>query len=99
MAKTRLNSLPEFKAPPPPPLVEKQKAPDDVVADVLDLLRPYTPQQQNFIIGETLKETTYIRHQEMMLQRDKLTQAEGNFKEFLDLQRVGEEVWKQIDKK
>jgi hypothetical protein len=102
MAKKAINGLPEYKAPPPPPPTkeqEKQKPHDQVVTDVLDILRRYTPEQQNFIIGETLKETTYWRHQEMQLQRERLSQAEGTFKQFLDLQHLGEQVMKEMESK
>lgn len=100
MAKRTINGLPEFKAPPPPPKeTEKKKAPNEVSADILEILRQYSPEQQNLIIAETLKETTYWRHQEMILQREKLCQAEGIFKQFLDLQHVGESVMKELENK
>lgn len=100
-ANSKTNSLPRYNAPAPPAPKETEplKPHDQAVADVLDILRQYTPEQQNYIIAETLKESTYWRHQEMMLQREKLSQAEGTFKQFMDIQHVGETVMKEMDKK
>jgi hypothetical protein len=96
MAKSKPTGLPKFDAPPPPPAPKSEKKThDQTLGEVLTAIRQHPPEQQNWIIGEVLRETAFSRHDEMMAIKEDLLRSEANFKEFMNLQSAGEQALNQ----
>jgi hypothetical protein len=93
MRSNKSNTLPEYKAPPPPPEPKKEiKTHETTLIEVLTAMRQHTPEQQNWIIAEVLKETAFDRYNTLMALKEDVNRAQNIFEDFLKLQSTGEKV-------
>lgn len=99
MAKTTKKGFPEYQAPPPPPATKvKNKTHEETLVEVLTAIRQHSPEQQNWIIAEVLKETAFERYNSLMAIREDANKAQFNFDEFMRAQSAGERALNEKSK-
>jgi hypothetical protein len=95
MAKSKANGLPK---PPIQPALNATKTIEETAVEVLTAIRQHTPEQQNRIIAEVLKETAFERHNTLMAIREDANKAQFDYEEFMKVQSAGERALNEQSK-